>query len=187
MRLTLDGHMRFLHADGRGCWAGARVIGEHSGQNKDTVLAYRELAFKEGWLMPAPPDEAEHTGEIWACVPDHVQINPKYLLDATVRRHRTARTTPSDRTLNNSLLTPKEISDENGELETDPEDTSPLARSRERRLRAWLAANATVTKYFHDIEAVVMLTPVELRFGKFLKVIANVIAASRAESSSDVK
>ena len=89
MRLTLDGHMRCMHANGRGCWAGARVIGLHSGQNKDTVLAYRELAFKEGWLMPAPRDEAKHPGEVWACVPDHVDINPKYLLDATVRRHRT--------------------------------------------------------------------------------------------------
>jgi len=178
MRLTLDGHMRFLHADGRGCWAGARVIGEHSGQNKDTVLAYRELAFKEGWLMPAPPDEAEHTGEIWACVPDHVQINPKYLLDATVRRHRTARPTPSDLTLNNSLLTPKEISDENIEPETDRERKEQLARSRKVQLQAWLAANATVKRYFHDLDAVATLTPVTLRFDGFRQVIQEVIEGS---------
>ena len=182
MRLTLDGHMRFLHVNGRGCWAGARLIGEHSGQNKDTVLEYRERAFQEGWLMPAPPDEAEHPGEVWACVPDRVQINPKYLMDATVRRHRTVRPTPSDLTLNNSLLTPEEISEEINEPDSDRERKEQLARSRKVQLQAWLAANATLKKYYHDIDAMATLTPVTLRFDGFRQVIQEVIEASARSS-----
>lgn len=184
MRLTLDGHMRFLHANGRGCWAGARLIGEHSGQNKDTVLDYRERAFREGWLMVAPPDEAEHPGEIWACVPDHVRINPKYLLDATVRRHRTARPTPSDLSLDNSLLTPEEISEAIDEPESERERREQLARSRKVQLQVWLATSATAKKYLHDIDAVATLTPVTLRFDGFRQVIQEVIEVSARSSGS---
>ena len=185
-RLTLVGHMRFMHGNGRGCWAGVRAIGVTTHQNKATVLKHRAKAISAGWLVLAPKGKSKYPGELWAGIPDGIKIDEKYLAK-TVLSDSTARPTASDLTLNNSLLTPEEISDENCEPETDPEDTSPLARSRERRLRAWLAANATVKKYFHDIEAVVILTPVELRFGKFRKVIADVIAVSRAESSSDEK
>ena len=182
MRLTLDGHMRCMHANGRGCWAGARVIGLHSGQNKDTVLEYRERAFLEGWLMPAPPDEAEHPGEVWACVPDHVAINPKYLLDPTVRPHRTARPTPSDLPPDISLLTPEEISDHRSEPESDRERKEQLARTRRVQLRAWLATSATVKNYLHDIDAVATLTPVTLRFDGFREVIQEAIESSSRNS-----
>ena len=135
-----------------------------------------------GGDYPCPRDEAKHAGEVWACVPDHVDINPKYLLDATVRRHRTARPTPSDLTLNNSLLTHKEISEEINEPESDRERKEQLARNRKVRLQAWLATSATAKKYLHDLDAVATLTPVTLRFDGFRQVIQQVIEASARSS-----
>ena len=185
-RLTLVGHMRYMHGDGRGCWAGVRTIGETTYQNKTTVLKHRAKAISAGWLVPAPAGPAKYPGELWASIPDGIKVDDKYLAK-TVLPDSTACPTASDISLDNSLLTPEEISEENGEPETDLEDASPLAKSRERRLRAWLATNATVKNDFHDIEAVVLLTPIDLRFGKFQEVIADVIAASRAESRSGEK
>ncbi len=93
-------------------------------------------------LVETPPDEAEHPGEVWACVPDHVEINPKYLLDATVRRHRPSRPPPSDPSPDISLLIPEEISKAINETESHWEGTEQLARSHKVQLQAWLATSA---------------------------------------------
>jgi len=50
------------------------------------------------------------------------------------------------------------------------------------KLPAWLAANATVKRYFHDLDAVATLTPVTLRFDGFRQVIQEVIEASATGS-----
>ena len=45
MRLVLDGHMRRMDHDGKGCWAGVRDLARITGLNKDTIAEHRALAL----------------------------------------------------------------------------------------------------------------------------------------------
>jgi len=131
-RLALVGHMRFMQGNGSGCWAGARTIGETTYQNKATVLKHRAEAIRDGWLVLAPEGKSKHHGELWASVPDGVKIEEKYLA-AAVLPDRTGCPTASDLTPDNSISL-KEGSEN--------EKARSFARSRERRLRLWLATYA---------------------------------------------
>ena len=173
VRLALDGYMRCMHLNGRGSWPGVRLVGELTGQNKDTVLRYRAEALELGWLVMAPRGQAQHQGEVWASVPDSVPIHPRYLT-APVRQDRSECPAASDITLQNSLLTLEEISTANGSGKAEE-----LARRREPHLRRWLATNPLAQRYRGDCDSLARLTPVELRFNEFQKVIVAVEEALR--------
>jgi len=178
IRLTLDGHMRCMHRDGRGCWASAQHIGKLTGQNKDTVLKYQKIALKEGWLTEAPAAEARHPGELWASVPDRVTIHMRYLSGA-VRGDRTRSPMASDQTPDNSLLTQDESS--------EGEKAKSFAKAREVQLRIWIATSALAKTYRGDIDSLGRLAPVTVRFEGYRDVIRQVVEGSSKDPGNDDK
>lgn len=50
MRLVLDGHMRCMQSNGRGCWGSVRYMAELTKLNKSTISTWRREALVQGWL-----------------------------------------------------------------------------------------------------------------------------------------
>lgn len=186
MRLVLDGHMRRMNHDGKGCWAGVRDLAEITGLNKDTVATQRERALQAGWLVEAPAAEAQHTGELWAAVPDSIEIDPQPERSrqrqsrgavnsrGTVRRDRTNCPMPSDVSLQNSI--PLQRDGETGQRNSSVDNTArELANSRELRLLAWLATDPQAKAYRHDIDSLERLAPVGMRFDGYQRIIRNFV------------
>jgi Helix-turn-helix domain len=150
MRLVLDGHMRRMDHDGKGCWAGVRDLAKITGLNKDTIAEHRALALSAGWLIPAPAAEARHPDELWAAVPDGIEIDPqsertwrprsrgaRHSID-TVRRDRTNCPVPPDVPLQTSIPLHRESEASRRKSSADNSAEMPT-KSRELRLLAWLA------------------------------------------------
>lgn len=186
MRLVLDGHMRRMDHDGKSCWAGVRDLAEITGLNKDTIASYRTLALETGWLMAAPADEARHPDELWAAVPDGIEIDPQPARSrgqqshgaeqssGAVRSDRTICPAPPDVSLQISI--PLHRESESGRRNSPPDEAAQaLAKSRELRLRAWLAADPVAKAYRRDIDSLERLVPVRLRFDGYQRVIHDLV------------
>ena len=185
MRLVLDGHMRCMQSNGRGCWAGVRHMAELTKLNKSTISTWRREALVQGWLVLAPPGEARYPGEVWASVPDHVPIDPRYT-STPVLPDRTPCPTGPDLSPDNSLtltLEEKYVAGQNSEQASD--EPSALARNREPRLRVWLVTAEMAKRYRGDSDSLGRLTPAGLRFKGYQQVINEVVESTRGDRGGD--
>lgn len=182
IRQTLDGYMRCMNRNGRGCWASVRHVAELTKLNKTTVSKYRRQALAQGWLVKAPQAEARHCGELWASVPDSVPIDDR-CVSSLVLPDGTRCPTAWDISPNTSLRTLKARGLSNGNSEKV--DASGRIKSLQAQLQFWLANDATAKRYRGDGDSLALLTPEMLRFDGYRNVIDDVEESLRRNPSAE--
>jgi DNA-binding transcriptional MocR family regulator len=184
IRQTLDGYMRCMNRNGRGCWPSVRHVAELTKLNKTTVSKYRRQALAQGWLVKAPRAEARHRGELWASVPDNVPIDVRFV-SGLVLPDGTRCPTAWDISPNTSFLrTLKTRGLSKGNREK-ADDASERVTSLQAQLKFWLASDATAKHYRGDRDSLERLTPEFLRFDGYRNVIDEVEETLRQNPSAD--
>ena len=183
IRQTLDGYMRCMNRNGRGCWASVRHVAKLTKLNKTTVSKYRGQALAQGWLVKAPRAEARHRGELWASVPDSVPIDVRFV-SGFVLPDGTRCPTAWDISPNTSLRTLKTRSLSSRNPETADEAPARI-KGLQAQLKFWLVSSATAKRYRGDGDSLALLTPEVLRFDGYRNVIDEVEETLRRNPSGD--